>query len=262
VISALAGKGDLILADKLSHACMLDGAWLSSAEVKRFAHNDMAHLERLLQAHRGEYTQCLILTETIFSMDGDAAPLDALYALAQRFDAWMMTDDAHGMGFKPPYHADIQMGTLSKAVGGYGGYVCGSRVLIDYLVNAARSLIFSTGLPPAVIAGNLAALQILRQEPERAEKALANARLFAERLGLARPDGPIVPLIIGEPEEALEAAEFIRKQGFYVSAIRPPTVPPHTARLRFAFSALHEEYDIERLTKAIIAYGTLPHSHD
>ena len=254
-IAALMGKGDLILADKLIHACMIDGAQLSGAQMKRFAHNDMAHLETLLKAHRKDYGDCLILTETVFSMDGDVAPIEQMMALARRYDAWVMSDDAHGLGIVPSVPVDIQMGTLSKAAGVYGGYICGSRALIDYMVNQARSLIFTTALPPALLAASFVALQIMRSQPRLGAQALANARLFTACLGMDEARSHIVPIIIGDAARTIEASHILRDAGYWVSAIRPPTVPAGTSRLRFTFSALHQSHEIESLAECIRHHG-------
>ena len=254
-ISALMGKGDLILADKLAHACMLDGAALSGATLRRFKHNDVAHLETLLK-QRGDYRRCLILTETIFSMDGDRAPLEELAALAKAHDAWLMTDDAHGLGVVGSPQAHIQMGTLSKGLGAYGGYVCGSQALIDYLLNHARSYIFTTALPPAVCAAASGALEVLMSDAELRAKPLALARQFTDALGLPEAQSPIVPLIIGADGDALAASRALSDAGFWVSAIRPPTVAEGTARLRFTFSALHREEHIKALTDFILSCRT------
>jgi 8-amino-7-oxononanoate synthase len=151
-IPALVGKEDMILADRLCHACMWDGARLSGATIQRFDHNDVEHCRELLRTHRGSFGRCLLLTETVFSMDGDLGPVEELGELARAHDAWLMTDDAHGLGVCRTRPADVQMGTLSKAVGSAGGYVCGSSELIEWLQNRARSLMFSTGLPPASVA--------------------------------------------------------------------------------------------------------------
>lgn len=252
-IPALVGPGDLILADKLSHACMLDAARLSGATVLRFAHNNLDHCRLLLESHRAEHHHCLILTETVFSMDGDCAPLQALRHLADTFDAWLMTDDAHGFGVLPqalsPAH--IQMGTLSKAVGNYGGYLCGSNLLITYLTTAARSLIFSTALPPATLAAALAAVQIIASEPERVAMPLRHARHFTNLLGLAPASSAIVPLLLKENEKALAASCLLEARGYLVAAIRPPTVPENTARLRFAFTSSHETADVEAIATII-----------
>ncbi len=255
-IPALVGAGDLILADKFAHACMLDAARLSGATFMRFAHNNVEHCRLLLDANRREHHHCLILTETVFSMDGDIAPIAELSELATLHDAWLMTDDAHGLGIVPHIKgADIQMGTLSKAAGSYGGYVCGSQALIDYLESAARSLIYSTALPPAVIAASTASLTLIKSEPERGQKALRHAQHFTALLGLAPAQSAIVPVIVRENEKALAASAMLEENGFLVAAIRPPTVPEHTARLRFAFSAQHEEKDIEAVAALLKTHG-------
>lgn len=255
VIPALVGAGDLILADKFSHACMLDAARVSGATLMRFAHNNIEHMKILLAANRTEHQNCLIFTETIFSMDGDAAPLSEMYQLAKEYDAWLMTDDAHGLGIVPPQKAHIQMGTLSKAAGSYGGYVCGSKALIDYIKTSARSLIYSTGLPPASVAASIAALKLIQKDTSLGEKALANARYFTSLLGLPEAQSAIVPVIVKENEKALELSALLEAAGFLVSAIRPPTVPEHTARLRFTFSALHEKRQIEALADILKVEG-------
>lgn len=250
-IAALAGEGDLILADKLIHACMLDGAKLSGATLKRFAHNDPTHLAALLDEHRANYKNCLILTESIFSMDGDRAPLPELAKIAVAHDAWLMVDDAHGIGFVENIKADIITGTLSKALGSYGGYVAGSRALIDYLTGHARSLIFSTALPPATLAAAEAALDILIAEPAFAERALGYARRITKNLGLPATQSPIVPILLGTPEAALAASQSLADAGIWASAIRPPTVPPGTSRLRITCSAAHEDAHIDQLITAL-----------
>lgn len=254
VIPALVGKGDLIISDKLVHASLIDGCKLSGAKLLRFTHNSSASCERILRTHRNKFKNCLIITDTVFSMDGDIAPIDALYNLAEKYDAWLMTDDAHGLGViaKPSnYKAHIQMGTLSKAVGGYGGYVCAQKIVIDYLVGAARSLIYSTALPPATLAANIAALKIIISDKTLSEKAIENAVLFTKLLGKPDAVSAIVPLIIGDEIKTILAAQILENNGFLVSAIRPPTVPRGTSRLRFAFSALHKTKDIERLVAVI-----------
>jgi 8-amino-7-oxononanoate synthase len=185
VIPALMGKNDLILADKFSHACMLDAAKLSGATVLRFAHNNVEHCKMLLEAHRAEHHNCLILTETVFSMDGDRGKVAALKELAEAHDAWLMSDDAHGFGvIEQPVRADIQMGTLSKSLGAYGGYVCGGKTLIEYLQTAARSLVFSTALPPATVAAAKAALDILQDDENLRAAPLKNALYFTQLLGI------------------------------------------------------------------------------
>lgn len=260
VIPALVGKGDGIFADRLVHASLLDGARLSGADILRCTHNNMEHLESLLKTHRTTYRHCLILVESVYSMDGDCAPLDLLSSLAKHYDAWLMVDDAHGLGMfahdQDIYaKVDIYMGTLSKALGGYGGYICGSQTLINYLLTTARSFIYTTGLPPSVIASALAALRMIESEPEIAKKPLQKAKLFTDLLNLPEAQSCIVPLILHEEERVLAASDTLEKERFLVTAIRPPTVPPGTARLRFAFSALHKEEDIRRLAAIITREG-------
>ncbi|MDX1975538.1 MAG: 8-amino-7-oxononanoate synthase [Rickettsiales bacterium] len=256
IIPALVGPGDLIIADKLVHASMIDAIRLSGANFQRFAHNNMEHCAMLLEENRAQYQQCLILTETVFSMDGDRAPLVELQALAERYDAWLMVDDAHGLGVVPQSDMQcgpsvIQMGTLSKAVGSYGGYVCGSQVLIDYLQTAARSVIYSTGLPPSAVAASITGLRIIENDPACCQKPLQHARYFTQLLGLAEAQSAIVPVIIGESEKAVAASARLEAEGFLVAAIRPPTVPENSARLRFAFSALHTHAQIEAVAHLV-----------
>lgn len=263
IVPALVGAGDLILADELSHACLMSGAKLSGAEFAIFRHNDLAHLEALLAAHRGDAQHCLILTDGIFSMDGDAAPVEALAALAARHDAWLMTDDAHGIGVvgrdgrgssfmgNEKAAVPLQMGTLSKAVGSYGGYLCASRAVCDLIRTRARTLIYSTGLPPGVVAASIAALDFIRDNPDFCRRPVEKARGFARALGLPAPESPIVPLILGDAEQTLAASALLETEGFLVTAIRPPTVPPGTARLRFTFTAEHDDADIARLVNIV-----------
>lgn len=262
IIPTLMRSHDLILADELSHACLLAGTELSGAPNHRFRHNDMAHLRSLLDAHRGEAQNCLIITDGVFSMDGDVAPVMEMAAIAKEYDAWLMTDDAHGIGvvgegrgssFLTGTKADVplQMGTLSKAVGSYGGYLCASKPVVDLIRTRARTLIYSTGLPPASVAAALAALDIIEAEPEFAARPLAKARRFTRALNLPEAESPIVPLIVGDPDVALAASAYLADQGFLVTAIRPPTVPQGTARLRFTFTAAHADEDIDRLADLV-----------
>jgi 8-amino-7-oxononanoate synthase len=255
VISALVGEDDLIVADRLCHACMWDGARLSGATVIRFAHNDLDACRDILEAHRREHERCLILTETVFSMDGDRAPVGELGELARAQDAWLMTDDAHGLGFGSSVAADVQMGTLSKAVGSCGGYVCGAAELIDWLTNRSRTLLFSTGLPPASVAAAVAALRIIRDDEALRARAMENARRFTDALGRPEASSPIVPVIVGTPARALAASAMLQEHGLLAVAIRPPSVPAGTARLRFAFSALHEAGPIERAAALLKEHG-------
>jgi len=249
---ALTRPGDLILVDALSHACILAGAKLSGARTVRFRHNDAGHLAELLKAERAGADRCLIVTERVFSMDGDRAPMGALKALAERHDAWLMVDDAHGLGvIEGDVAAPLEMGTLSKALGGYGGYLAASQPVIDLLKSRARSFVYTTGLPPASAGAALAALDILEQEPERRARPLMLARRFARAAGLPPAESAIVPLIVGEADRALRLSAALEADGFLVVAIRPPTVPPGAARLRFAFSAAHAEADVDRLAASV-----------
>jgi 8-amino-7-oxononanoate synthase len=257
IIPALAGSGDLVLVDELSHACIHGGAKLSGATVQRYRHGDVAHAEALLAEHRGRHAHALIATDGVFSMDGDLAPFNELSALAKRHDAWLLVDDAHGLGVvghgrgsafaNGSAEVPLQMGTLSKAVGAYGGYLCASRAVIDLMRTRARPFIYSTGLPPPVVAAAIAALDLIERDRGLTEEPLRKARLFTRALNLPEAQSAIVPVIVGEAEAALAASEMLEAEGFLVVAIRPPTVPPGTARLRFAFTALHPEAEIERL---------------
>ena len=262
IIPALIGAADLVLVDELAHACLFAGARLSRATVMPFRHSDLAHAQALLEQHRARHPRALIATDGVFSMDGDLAPIQGLAALAQRFDAWLMTDDAHGIGvvgggrgstFVTGVQADVplQMGTLSKAIGAYGGYLCASTSVIELIHNRARSFVYSTGLPPAMAAAALAALDRIEADPAYAALPLAKARSFTRRVGLPEADSPIVPLIVGDARAALQASRLLEAEGFLVIAIRPPTVPVGTARLRFAFTAQHPDHEIERLADIV-----------
>jgi 8-amino-7-oxononanoate synthase len=262
IIPALVGAEDLVLIDELSHACLWTGARLSRATVQPFRHGDRAEVEALLDAHRHRHPRALIATDGVFSMDGDLAPLPQLSALAMRYDAWLMTDDAHGLGvigggrgssfaFGAPIEVPLQMGTLSKAIGGYGGYLCASDAVIDLIHNRARTFIYATGLPPAMVAAAIAALDLIEREPGYAALPLAKARSFTRLAGLPEAQSPIVPLIIGEADAALAASRRLEAEGFLVTAIRPPTVPAGTARLRFTFTAAHPDREIERLAALV-----------
>ncbi len=265
IIPTFASAGDLIVGDEWMHACMHAGARLSRAEVKTFRHNDIEDCARLLRAHRGDAGNCLIATEGVFSMDGDRAPVAELAALARKHDAWLLVDDAHalgvinggrGSGFDDDgnrVEIDLAMGTLSKAVGSYGGYVAAGKAVVELLVNRARSLIFTTGLPPGVLAGADAALELIETDAALTALPLARARAFTDALGLAPAQSAVVPLILGDEVRALEASAALLDAGFIVTAIRPPTVPPGTSRLRFTFSAAHSADDVARLADAVRA---------
>lgn len=262
IIPTLIGEGDLLLLDELSHSCLWAGAQMSRGRVFTFRHNDVGHARDLLAQHRAGHRHALVITDGVFSMDGDLAPLHELSALASEHDAWLMSDDAHGLGavgegrgsaFVDGHKAriDLQMGTLSKALGSYGGYLCASRAVIDLIKTRARTLVYSTGLPPASVAAAIAALDVIEGDPVFAASAVEKARSFTRALNLPLAQSPIVPLLLGEETTALEAQQVLEKSGFLVTAIRPPTVPAGTARLRFAFTAGHPDREIARLAQVV-----------
>ena len=262
IIPTFAGEQDLIVADELCHACLFAGSQLAGSRLAIFRHNEIEHCAQILARERARHRHCLILTDGVFSMDGDLAPVVELAALAEQHDAWLMTDDAHGIGVVGGGRGSsflaggkarvaLQMGTLSKAVGSYGGYLCASEPVIDFVKTRARSLIYSTGLPPATVAAAIAALELIEADATLVEQPLRKARLFARLLNLPEPQSCIVPIILGEELRTLAASAQLERSGFLVTAIRPPTVPAGTARLRFTFTAGHEDADIERLVEAV-----------
>jgi 8-amino-7-oxononanoate synthase len=255
-IPVLAEQGDLILIDELAHACQISGARLSKARTVIFRHNDTQHLAELLATQRSQARHCLVVTEGVFSMDGDLAPLPEIVRLARAFDAWTFVDDAHalgviGMGRGSAAHwdvsPDIQMGTLSKAAGSYGGYIAASQPVVDLLVSRCSSFIFATGLPPANAAAATAALEIMASDPLLCARPLHMARTFASAAGLADPQSCIVPVLFGAADLALAASASLAREGFLATAIRPPTVPDGTSRIRFTFCADHADSDVRRL---------------
>jgi 8-amino-7-oxononanoate synthase len=264
IIPALMGEGDLLLIDELSHSCLWAGARLARARTLIFRHNDLAHAETVLRRYRATHKHALIVTDGVFSMDGDLAPLQELGELAASHDAWLMSDDAHGLGVLNNgrgsalgARVDLQMGTLSKALGSYGGYVSASAPVIELLKTSARTLIYSTGLPPASVAAALKALDLIEADPALTARPLAKARAFTDAAGLPAAQSCIVPVILGEPATALAAAKLLAEEGFLVIPIRPPTVPENTARLRLAFTAGHPDAEIARLA-ALIRDRILP----
>ena len=271
VIAALTGKGDVILSDKLNHASIIDGMRLSEAAFYRYPHRDLGRLEALLKKHAGA-RRLLLVTDSVFSVDGDVAPLRELAALKERYGAWLMIDEAHATGVFGVTGAglaeaqgvteriDIHMGTFSKALGSFGAYVAGKAALIDLLHNRARSFIYSTALPPAVLGAMRAALEIVRQEPARRTYVLAQAALGRERLQAAGFDTldsetQIIPVLVGDNQKSLEFAARLRQVGIMAVAIRPPTVPAEGARLRLSLSAAHAEADLARAVDSIIKVG-------
>jgi 8-amino-7-oxononanoate synthase len=264
IIPVLIGRDGLVLADELSHACIFAGAQLSRGKVLTFRHNDVAHVEELLTAHRAPHDHALIVTDGVFSMDGDLAPLAELNELAQKHDTWLMSDDAHGLGvvgggrgssFANGAHValPLQMGTLSKAVGAYGGYLCASAQVIELMRNRARTLIYSTGLPPAIVAAAIAALDLIAREPDYAALPVQKAKAFTRLTNLPDAQSPIVPVVVGNEEAAMNAAQILADEGFLAAPIRPPSVPNGTARLRLTFTAQHPDAEIERLAGLVRA---------
>ena len=253
IAPVFAGRDDLILIDELAHSSLWAGARLSRANIHAFRHNDMKHVAALLGEHRARHRRALVVTEGVFSMDGDRAPLRELAALAERHDAWLLADDAHDLDFAAANRADVplRIGTLSKALGAYGGYVAASKPVIDLIRNRARTLIYSTGLPPATLAAAIAALDLIEREPARVAQPLTKARAFTRATNLPEAQSAIVPIVIGEAQAALDASRLLEEAGFLVVAIRPPTVPEGTARLRLTFSGLHPDAEVMRLAEIV-----------
>lgn len=251
-VPALVGLGDLVVLDELSHSCMWAGARLSRARVEPFRHNDLDHARGVLGRRRGGAGRALLLTERVFSMDGDRAPETELLALAAAHDAWTLVDDAHGLGVvEPGDRAPLEMGTLSKSLGSQGGYLCASAPVIELMKNRARGFVYTTGLAPPSAAAALAALEVMAAEPDRRARPLGLARRFTRRLRLPEAASAIVPVTVGEARAALALSAALEARGFLVPAIRPPTVPVGTARLRLAFSALHTEAQVDALADAL-----------
>jgi glycine C-acetyltransferase len=269
-VSAILGKDDFIISDELNHASIIDGARLSRAKIKVFRHKDTAHAEELLKDIAGEPGHTLIITDGVFSMDGDIGPLPALCDLAEKYGAIMMIDDAHSSGvlgrngrgtvdhYKVHGRVDIQVGTLSKAIGALGGYVCGSKDLIDFLYHRARPCLFYTEQPPSVAATSNAAFDVLEKEPERMDKLWANTRFFKKELGLLgfniggsitpASETPITPIIIGDGRLTMEFSRELFNEGVFTPGIAFPTVAEGKARLRTIMTATHTQ---DQLTKAL-----------
>ena len=267
-ITSLVGKSDVVYSDRLNHACLIDGVRLSGASVRVYPHNDPVTLTEILEREEGKFRRALIVTDGVFSMDGDLAPLAELARIADRHGAMLLVDEAHGTGVFGPDgrgaaaacgvvdRVHVRVGTLSKALGSVGGFVAGSKRLIDWLVNRARTQIYSTSLPPSAAAAALEAFKIIEAEPWRRDHVLSLGARLRERLTAASFDvgasaGPIVPVILGDVDQTVALAGRLREHGLFVPAIRPPTVPEGTARLRISLSAAHSESDIDTLTYAI-----------
>lgn len=220
VIKALFNKSDLIIADKLIHACLIDGTILSQAKFLRFNHNNLNHCEEILKIERKKYKNCLLITESVFSMDGDEGDVDGLIKLAKKYNSYVLIDNAHGILKKFKFNERIIiMGTLSKAFGGLGGYVVSNSLIIEYLKQFARGLIYSTALPPSLLASSLTALDLIKDQ-KLAQKSLANAKLFCELINISKPKSSIVILKIGDDKKTLKIAKKILKQGYIVGAVR------------------------------------------
>ena len=274
IISAIASRGDVIFSDRLNHASIVDGALLSKAKFVRYPHNNMAALRRSLVETEALGGRRLIVTDGVFSMDGDLAKLSELVVLKKEFNALLMVDDAHGTGVLGATgrgsaeqcgvmaEVDIHMGTLGKAFGSFGAYAAASKEVIDFLVNRARSFIFSTSLPPAVLAASLAAIDLV-DSPAGVELRLSLARrisFFKEELHAAGFDTKgsetqIIPIFVGEAERTMEFSQLLLEEGIFVQGIRPPTVPAGSCRLRCTLMATHSENDLELAIQAIARVG-------
>jgi glycine C-acetyltransferase len=276
-VSALLGKEDFILSDELNHASIIDGARLSRAKIKVFRHKDMAHAEQLLQEVQHEPGRKLLITDGVFSMDGDIGPVDRLCDLADKYGAIMMVDDAHASGvlgrngrgsvdhFGCHGRVDVQVGTLSKAIGSLGGYVCGTRDLIDFLYHRARPFLFSTSHPPSVAASCIAAFDVLEQEPERMERLWENTRYFKQELGRAgfniggvntpASESPITPIIVGEGRTAMEFSAALFDAGVMATGIAFPTVPEGKARIRTIMTSEHTRQQLDQALETITRIG-------
>jgi 8-amino-7-oxononanoate synthase len=269
-ISSLADKNWVIFSDRLNHASIIDGCRLSKAEIVVYDHCDTKDLARKVQGYPGR--QALIVTDGLFSVDGDIAPLPAIVEIAKKNNILLIVDDAHATGVLGPNgggtadyfglsgQIDIQMGTLSKALASEGGFIAGKRSLIDYLVNTVRSFIFSTALSPAMIAISLKALDIIRTEPQRRQTLCANtawfrAQLRAEGFHVPESEAPIISIILGKPDLAVSFSDKLMERNIFVSAIRPPTVPPGTSRLRISMMATHARDDLRQALNCIAEIG-------
>jgi len=262
-VSSILGKGDLIISDELNHASIIDGCRLSRAEIRVFPHKDLNRLEEILKETANFSGKKLLVSDGVFSMDGDIAPLPGLVALGERYGAILMVDDAHSSGvlgrdgrgtvdhFNLHGRVDIQVGTLSKAIGSLGGYVCGSRKLIDFLYHRARPFLFSTSHPPAVAASCLAAFQVLQEEPEWMERLWNNTRFFKaglKRLGFdtGQSETPITPIIVGKGDLAMRFSDELFAKGVFAQGIGFPTVPEDRSRIRTIVTATHTQEQLDR----------------
>ena len=267
IISSLYSRSDCIFSDRLNHASIVDGILLSGAHFFRFQHNNIEHLEGLVEKERNKFNKAIIVTETIFSMDGDRPPLKDLVRLKEKYNCEILVDEAHATGIFGKNGSgiveqegldeeiDFIMGTFSKALGGFGGYLAASRKIIEYLINTSRSFIYSTALPAAVIACNLASIQLIKEEPYRRVKLLESAQYFREALKTkgfrVRGDSQIIPLIIQDNIRTVEFAKRLQEKGYWVLPIRSPTVPLGEERLRFSLSFYHNREILKNLVNDI-----------
>lgn len=283
-ITTLVGPGDLVIADRLAHASIMEACRLSRATFRVYPHLDVERLRAWLAGRHGRTARggrgvrrTLVVTEGVFSMDGDLAPLPALWEVCRAHDAWLLVDDAHGTGVlgatgrgtlehchMAPADGLIQMGTLSKALGSLGGFIAGSRRLIEFLINRARSFIYTTALPPASAAAALAAIQVVQEEPQRRQQLWANVALWTDGLrGLGVPGGdspsPIAPIVLGDTTRTMAVAQALKAAGIFAPGIRPPTVPQGQARIRTTVMATHEPND---LREALVEVAALVHRGD
>ena len=258
-VQALVGEGDAVIIDRLNHASIIDGARLSGARLLVYPHKDMEHLEKVLEKAR-VFKKRLIVTDHVFSMDGDIAPLDKLIELAGKYNAMLMLDTAHSTGVLDLKIKDasnvIIMGTLSKAIGSLGGFVAGSRDLVDYLTNRARSFIYTTALPPAIAAASIASFEIIGKDGSFRKKLWDNVDYLKKKLKPLNFDTlgsetQIIPLMIGDTYKAVEISNHLFNSGIFLSAIRPPTVPKDTSRLRLTVTAMHSKDDIDYLVSKL-----------
>ncbi len=266
-ISTLVSSGDLVICDKLNHASIIDGCRLSGAAFRIYAHCNMEKLENILRKS-SKYNRKLIVTDSVFSMDGDLAPLPEIVRIATKYNAMVMVDEAHGTGvfgengrgvvehFNMDKEVDVVMGTLSKAIGSLGGYVCGDHDLISYLRNKARSFMYTTALPPAVCAASIAGINLIQEGPLLREALWNNVcyikdKLRSRGINMISSQSQIIPLLIGDTQKTVEISKLLYKRGILIPAIRPPTVPANSSRLRMTVMSSHTQGDLKSLFKAL-----------
>lgn len=274
ILQALSEKLDIIFSDKLNHASIVDGIILSRIDFKRYSHRDVRVLKDML-SKEDKSKKKLIVTDTVFSMDGDIAPLPEITELAKSYEAMIMVDEAHATGVlgnngkgaieyfglkEKIIGRAIQMGTFSKAFGGFGAFVCGSKDLIEFLINKARSLIYTTALPPSVLAGNIAAIDIVENEPVLRQRLWENVEYFKKGLlsykfNILESQTPIIPVLLGDNELTMNFSRMLLEEGVFIQGIRPPTVPRDSARLRITIIATHTREDLNKALEAIVKVG-------